>query len=78
MEIECPLCNALINIKEYCPHCAVKLEDWGPVRDYLEPYSPYLAVEMVNKGEDPTSCVHIFKCPLCDYDTRITIKHVIV
>lgn len=78
MDIECPLCNALIDVGEYCPDCAIRLEDWGRVEDYFEPYNPYLDIEKVRMGEDPYSCIHIFKCPECDYDTQITVKHVMV
>lgn len=75
MDLECPLCNAFIDVKEYCPQCGIKLEDWGRVEDFFEPYNPYLDIDIVAMGEGPHRCVHLFKCPECSYDTRITVNH---
>ncbi|HHY05341.1 MAG TPA: hypothetical protein GX534_09195 [Thermoanaerobacterales bacterium] len=75
MDSECPLCNALININEICPKCSSKMDDMGPVKDYLDPYSPYLekpAAKMAGEHR----CNHLFCCPNCGYDTHILVNDI--
>ena len=76
MDLECPLCNALIDVKEYCPHCDHELMDWGRLEDYFDPYNPYLDIEKVTMGEGSHQCIHLFKCLECAYDTRITVSQI--
>jgi len=76
MDFECPLCNALINVKEICPKCNNEMEDWGRVVDYFDPYNPYLDKDTVTMGEPSHQCIHIFSCPNCGYDTRIVVNQI--
>lgn len=55
------------------------MEDQGPVEDFFEPYSPYIAREEAKmKNIDSTKCVHLFSCPKCGYDKRITVKEIFI
>lgn len=63
----CPLCNGLFSSRVECL-CGQDMLDQGPLQDYLDPYSPYSST-----GEDTPVCVHLFRCPDCYRDQRITV-----
>lgn len=72
LEFECPLCNALITVMEICPWCQNPLEDQGPVENFFDPYNPYDETTMVKDD----SCIHLFYCNICGYDTHITVNQI--
>lgn len=78
MEYNCPLCNGLITISEICPECGGLMEDWGRVQDYLDPYQPYLDISITApEKRDEKKCVHLYLCPRCGRDTRITVNQIL-
>lgn len=54
--------------------------DQGRLIDFFDDYSPYMEDEGMKLYDGiPDSgkhhlCIHLFHCPVCDYDTQITIK----
>ncbi|HHW01343.1 MAG TPA: hypothetical protein GXX35_00745 [Thermoanaerobacterales bacterium] len=76
VDFECPLCNALINVKEICPSCGSEMEDRGRVEDYFDPYNPYLDKDTTSMEESSHECIHLFACPVCGYDTRIVVNQI--
>lgn len=69
----CPVCNGLQSSRRYCPHCGGEMEERGALQDFIDDYSAYLSQEL---GEDLTEtddCVHLYYCPHCDEDIRLTI-----
>ena len=78
MDLICPLCNGIENIEIECSYCSVKMKDMGPVVDYLDNYSPYLADDITQlvDGVSHDQCAHLFSCENCKYDTRIKINRV--
>ncbi|MCG0275084.1 MAG: hypothetical protein L5655_02820 [Thermosediminibacteraceae bacterium] len=54
------------------------MEDWGRVQDYMDPYQPYLDMNTTAPDEQKErKCVHLFKCPDCGRDTRITVNQIL-
>ncbi|WP_040683290.1 hypothetical protein [Thermosinus carboxydivorans] len=78
METVCMLCNGMMDIDQWCPHCGSKLTDGGALENYLGPYSPYVAVDSINYGLPDKQCVHLLVCPVCGYDTRIATAFVTI
>jgi len=76
MELVCPLCNGLYEIKVICPICQNNMEDKGPIVNYLDNYSPYLLDEITSKVDGVSSykCVHLFKCSRCKHDKRVEVE----
>jgi hypothetical protein len=72
MEKVCPLCNALEIAAEKCPSCGALLVDSGALNSYLGPYSPYMNSDELPFGGQEY-CVHLLHCPICAYDTRLTV-----
>jgi rRNA maturation protein Nop10 len=70
-DLDCPLCNGLIDVKGKCPQCGSPLEDGGTVEAYYEPYSPYEEVE-----EGLVRCLHLLYCPGCGWDKRQAIPKI--
>ncbi|MTI48603.1 hypothetical protein [Sporosalibacterium faouarense] len=78
MELICPLCNGLVEYKLECPKCRSNMTDQGPLVDYLDDYSPYLASDITEKvdGVSHNKCVHLYQCENCSNDKRVTINKV--
>lgn len=54
------------------------MEDWGRVQDYLDPYQPYLDISITApEKRDEKKCVHLYLCPRCGRDTRITVNQIL-
>jgi hypothetical protein len=71
----CSLCNALQEVNVCCPKCGQVLLDGGPVEDYYGAYSPYVERDSLVRASN-TSCVHLFYCAKCDFDTKICSSEV--
>jgi len=74
----CPICNGLKEIKRFCPYCGQEMEERGALQDFIDDYSPYLSKEL---GEDLTQqrdCVHLYYCPACDVDVRVSTSQWLV
>jgi len=72
MEKVCPMCNALQITAKECPRCGALLIDSGALNSYLGPYSPYMDMdELPFQAEE--YCVHLMYCPVCAYDTRLSV-----
>jgi len=81
LEIGCPLCNGLIDFSQPCPLCGSVMEDSGMLEDYFGPYSPYGKIELYEPDIElqttgMITCVHLFACPECGYDKRISFPEV--
>jgi len=81
LEIGCPLCNGLIDFSQPCAVCGSAMEDSGMLEDYYGPYSPYGNIEFYEPDKDlkatgVAACVHLFTCPKCGYDKRISFPEV--
>lgn len=77
-QIICPLCNGLQTIKVKCPRCNCYMVDEGPIVNYMDNYSPYLAssiTQMVD-GAKHNQCMHLFRCKKCKMDKRIAIDKI--
>ncbi|HBC92009.1 MAG TPA: hypothetical protein DCZ10_03670 [Pelotomaculum sp.] len=77
--VVCPVCNSLIAVKKDCPNCGRQMIDAGKIQDYYDDYSPYLAQDIYQDGYDCVDgahCVHLFACPNCHYDHRLTFLKV--
>lgn len=73
----CPVCNSLTVVKMNCPNCGRQMTDAGKLQDYYDDYSPYLAQDIYQDGYDSNDsehCVHLFACPYCHYDRRLTFR----
>jgi len=73
----CPVCNSLTVVKKSCPNCGRLMSDAGRIYDYYDDYSPYLAQDIYQdgySGNDGNCCVHLFACPYCHYDHRLTFR----
>jgi hypothetical protein len=74
----CPLCNGLDKIFLLCPNCEEPLVDAGIPDIFFAPYNPYMDQEYLeascNANHD--DCTHLFSCPKCGYDQRLTIKKI--
>lgn len=75
MERVCPLCNGLEIAQELCPNCQSYMKDIGSIEDYYDNYSPYLDKEITEKLNETEEiyCIHLFQCPQCNRDKRISI-----
>ena len=71
MDFQCPLCNALIEVKENCPQCGGQMDDYGPVEDYFAPYNPYLDRDIVSMGQPEHQCIHLFACQIAAMTARM-------
>lgn len=78
MELICPLCNGMYHFEETCPQCGEIMWDGGIAENYIGPYSPYMEQSYYNAGEAESlyECVHIFTCPRCGLDQRVSIDKV--
>ncbi|MGI5840210.1 MAG: hypothetical protein ACOX8W_11195 [bacterium] len=79
----CPVCNGLFSIDRFCPKCGEKLVDGGIIQDYDGPYSPYQDRDIIEfitdlATEQNGSCVHLYYCPVCRWDTRLAVDKVSV
>lgn len=64
-----------------CSTCAAEMIDTGKVVDYLDNYSPYLDMSILEQVDgvqhDPTSsCIHLYYCSSCGEDYRIEVPYV--
>ena len=79
-ELDCPLCNGLIQVKKSCARCGENLMDGGPVESYFGPYSPYEEVDDKLQDFLPEyrydECLHLFYCPACGWDKRYGITKI--
>ncbi len=66
MSTMCPACNGIIGSHPSC-RCGTEMTDSGPVSDYYGPYSPYSGAGFAQRN-----CVHLFTCPACGRDSRVT------
>lgn len=83
MDLICPVCNGLSSINQLCPNCGSNLLDGGIILDYDGPYSPYQDRNMIEfitgiAAERDGSCIHLYYCPACHWDTRIAVSKVSV
>lgn len=69
MEKVCSLCNGLEVLNIQCDFCGHMMKNQGCLSDYYGPYSPYDAVD----SEGETVCTHLFYCPHCHNDRRVSI-----
>ncbi|MCT4607269.1 MAG: hypothetical protein N4A64_14425 [Marinisporobacter sp.] len=78
MEYVCPVCNGMATYLLRCPHCGKQMEDRGMVADFLDEYSPYLAMDITQlvDGASYDQCVHLFYCEACKHDKRISIQRI--
>jgi len=78
--MDCPLCNGLIQVEGKCPDCGHCLEDGGTVESYFGPYSPNEEIDDELQGflpeYHPNRCLHLLHCPACGWDKRIGIPKV--
>ena len=75
----CPVCNSFIDIELNCPNCGRVLVDGGKLMDFYDSYSAYLAQEIYQDGYnyiDSGHCTHLFYCPACHYDHRLTFQKI--
>lgn len=78
MEKVCPICNALDEVHESCPHCGYEMLDGGALQNYLGPYSPYMEGDLIPLNMLEQECVHLVYCPNCHYDMRVSWNFVII
>ncbi len=81
MEYGCPVCNGLTIITQLCSCCGRVMGDSGILENYYGPYSPYDNMDLYEPpaGRNPANvltCIHLFSCPNCGFDTRIAIRQV--
>ncbi|SET69169.1 hypothetical protein SAMN05660297_03167 [Natronincola peptidivorans] len=80
MELVCPICNSLSSYIVQCPFCNSEMEAQAAIQDYFDDYSTYLdkgITEMMdNVSED--KCLHIFSCPQCHKDRRVSINKILM
>lgn len=69
----CPICNGLGAVPCFCPGCGQELEEKGPLQEYLDPYSPYLSLELGENLFQTQNCVHLYYCSECRRGFRIGI-----
>lgn len=74
----CPLCNGLYEVNLTCPACGAGMRDAGFLEGFLGPYSPYLDESILDQtdGVAADECCHLFACPVCGLDRRITIHRI--
>ncbi|MDW7673841.1 MAG: hypothetical protein SCK28_04805 [Bacillota bacterium] len=77
MELSCPLCNGMKDVKGHCPRCNTKWEDGGMVNNYLGPYSPY-EDQLIGDVEGGEDCIHLLYCPICGYDQRVGVQKITI
>jgi len=71
MNLECPLCNGMAQVRDRCPCCGHYLDDNGRIEDFFGPYAPYSEQDMGETSVDGFDlCVHLLACPECGYDLR--------
>ncbi|PWK14382.1 hypothetical protein [Tumebacillus permanentifrigoris] len=70
MELVCPLCNGLKDVRAMCRACGVRLEDGGMITDYVGPYSPYELTPQM-KQEHGGLCTHLLYCSTCGEQTYL-------
>ncbi|WP_418790592.1 hypothetical protein [Phosphitispora sp. TUW77] len=81
MEFGCPLCNGLMAFSQPCSFCGCGMEDSGMLEDYYGPYSHYGNIELYNPDDALENtginvCVHLFVCPECGFDKRVSFPEV--
>ncbi|QZY57242.1 hypothetical protein [Crassaminicella profunda] len=78
MEYVCPICNGMATYLLRCPHCGKQMENRGTVVEFLDDYSPYLAMDITQlvDGAAHDQCVHLFYCEECKYDKRVSIQRI--
>jgi hypothetical protein len=77
----CPNCNGMTENIYTCSECAVEMMDNGKVVDYLDNYSPYLDMSILEQvdgiQQSPTaSCIHLYSCASCMKENRIEVPYV--
>lgn len=79
MTLVCPVCNGLAAVEKKCPACGEDMRDAGVIQDFYDDYSAYLEQDIYEDGYrfyDDDTCVHLFACPRCHYDTCIKFERV--
>jgi hypothetical protein len=72
IEMICPQCNALTELKVQCSVCQNDCEDKGRAMDYDENYSPYMDYELsaltdgLTKNNSNLFCAHLYYCKHCN------------
>ncbi|QEK11908.1 hypothetical protein FQB35_05730 [Crassaminicella thermophila] len=76
MELVCPICNGMAIYLLKCSNCGKVMENRGTIGEFLDDYSPYLAMDITQQidGVPYDQCVHLFYCKNCDHDKRVPIK----
>ena len=72
MERICPICNGLQSFRRFCPYCGQEMEERGALQDFIDEYSPYLSREMGETLTRSRDCVHLYYCPTCHQDNRVS------
>jgi Zn finger protein HypA/HybF involved in hydrogenase expression len=80
MENICPLCNNIRNYFSYCPECGSKTVNVGYIEEFLDPYSPYLSLDITQREfqHDLDSCFHALECPNCKGTFVYPIKKIVM
>ena len=66
--LECPVCNGLTSLHQFCHVCNSVLDDEGRVEDFLAPYAPYMELQTT------VTCIHLLHCETCDTDLRYVVS----
>ena len=76
MENVCPVCNSLSTYLVKCQSCSNVMESKGAIQEYFDDYSADLDKEITEKKDGASSekCVHLFYCPQCLNDKRVSIE----
>lgn len=65
----CPICNGLGPFVTTCIRCQGKMEDYGQLHGFLDPYAPFEEDELVQQNEiSPYEgfCRHLAYCSSCE------------
>ena len=76
----CPICNGIASYVVKCSDCGKQMEARGAIQEYFDDYSPYLDKSITQQvdGVEHNRCVHIFYCPNCLNDKRITVNEMLM